>query len=357
MTMNSSGPISLAGTTAGVSIQKELGGTGTSQISLNDAAVRTLAGIASGAITMPSDFWGKGAFKVRQGIFAFGATFATPPVVSQVRNKVSSTGVIASNETGVGTARRGSMGCCYGVDKGIIGYGGATATSTVYNMTNKISETGVFQSDTAGVGTARQEGSAVSYGTNTGVFIGGWNQTTKVNYISSTGVVASDVEVSGLVAAGGSAGGGYGGDKAICGFGQYAAGTTVLISNTGAFVASQAAVGTSRSTLTAVEFGGDKLIFAFGGTGSYSNAPSNITNIVSNTGVVASDVSGVGTARFYLGGVEYGTGIGCIAYGTVAVSVQYTNVRNNVSNTGVISSDIAGVGTLRTGPGTTKFAQ
>jgi hypothetical protein len=59
MTLNASGPISLAGTTAGQSISVELGENGTTQISLNDTAVRTLAGVASGAITMPTDFWGK----------------------------------------------------------------------------------------------------------------------------------------------------------------------------------------------------------------------------------------------------------------------------------------------------------
>jgi hypothetical protein len=59
MTLNSSGPISLAGTTAGVSIEVELGGGGTTQISLNDTNVRTLAGVASGAITMPTNFYGK----------------------------------------------------------------------------------------------------------------------------------------------------------------------------------------------------------------------------------------------------------------------------------------------------------
>lgn len=59
MTLNSSGPISLAGTTAGVSIEVELGGGGTTQISLNDANVRALAGVPSGAITMPTNFYGK----------------------------------------------------------------------------------------------------------------------------------------------------------------------------------------------------------------------------------------------------------------------------------------------------------
>jgi hypothetical protein len=59
MGLNSSGPISLAGTTAGVSIEIENGGNGTTQISLNDTAVRSLAGVPSGAITMPTDFYGK----------------------------------------------------------------------------------------------------------------------------------------------------------------------------------------------------------------------------------------------------------------------------------------------------------
>jgi len=59
MPLNASGPISLAGTTAGQSIQIENGGNGTTQISLNDAAVRSLAGVPSGAIIMPTNFYGK----------------------------------------------------------------------------------------------------------------------------------------------------------------------------------------------------------------------------------------------------------------------------------------------------------
>lgn len=59
MALNSSGPISLAGTTTGESIEKELGGNGTTQISLNDTNVRNLAGVASGQIIMPTNFYGK----------------------------------------------------------------------------------------------------------------------------------------------------------------------------------------------------------------------------------------------------------------------------------------------------------
>lgn len=59
MALNSSGKISLAGSTTGESIAVELGLGATSQISLNDTAVRTLAGKSSGQIEMPTDFYGK----------------------------------------------------------------------------------------------------------------------------------------------------------------------------------------------------------------------------------------------------------------------------------------------------------
>lgn len=62
MTLNASGPISLAGATAGQSIAVELGLGATTAISLNDASVRSLAGVASGAITMPTNFFGKSNF-------------------------------------------------------------------------------------------------------------------------------------------------------------------------------------------------------------------------------------------------------------------------------------------------------
>lgn len=59
MTLNASGPISLGGSTTGQSIALELGLSSTATITLNDTAVRSLAGVPSGAIVMPNDFWGK----------------------------------------------------------------------------------------------------------------------------------------------------------------------------------------------------------------------------------------------------------------------------------------------------------
>ena len=60
-----------------------------------------------------------------------------------------------------------------------------------------------------------------------------------------------------------------------------------------------AGVGTSRNALAAAGYGTDKAIFGYGS--------SNFTNLVSNTGVVASDVASVGTGRPYLAASSYGS--------------------------------------------------
>jgi len=52
MALNSSGAISLGGSTTGQSVALELGQSATAAISLNDTAVRTLAGVSSGAISL-----------------------------------------------------------------------------------------------------------------------------------------------------------------------------------------------------------------------------------------------------------------------------------------------------------------
>lgn len=60
MALAGSGAMSLAGTTAGRSIQLELGGNGSTQISMTDTAVRALAEKTSGPVSM-NDFHGKSA--------------------------------------------------------------------------------------------------------------------------------------------------------------------------------------------------------------------------------------------------------------------------------------------------------
>ena len=70
-----------------------------------------------------------------------------------------------------------------------------------------------------------------------------------------------------------------------------------------------------------------------------------MTNLVTNSGVVASDVSGVGTARTYVGGAGYGGDKAIFGYGEA--DSGNTAVTNLVSNTGVVGSDVSGVGTAR----------
>ena len=51
----------------------------------------------------------------------------------------------------------------------------------------------------------------------------------------------------------------------------------------------QSGAGTARTLDAAAMYGGDKAIFGFSGTG--------VTNLVNNSGVVASDTSAVGSAK------------------------------------------------------------
>lgn len=87
MTLNASGPISLAGSVTGESIAVELGVSSTGTISLNDSNVRTLAGVASGVIVMPTDFWGKSSslpFTVYNYTTAGTYTFTVPTGVTEI---------------------------------------------------------------------------------------------------------------------------------------------------------------------------------------------------------------------------------------------------------------------------------
>ena len=91
---------------------------------------------------------------------------------------------------------------------------------------------------------------------------------------------------------------------------------------------------------------GNKAIFGYGITFSPTTTLYSMTNIVSNTGVVATDTTGVGTARTQLAAAGYGTDKALFGYGFVSAVVSLTNL---VSNTGVVATDTAGVGTARRG--------
>ena len=97
-------------------------------------------------------------------------------------------------------------------------------------------------------------------------------------------------------------------------------------------------------------------IFAFGTTTGYNNL--SMSNLVSNSGVVASDTTVVGGGRIGLAACEYGGDKGIFGfgyYGGTGWPPTNANVTNLVSNTGVVSSDVTGVGTARWKPMACSF--
>jgi hypothetical protein len=131
--------------------------------------------------------------------------------------------------------------------------------------------------------------------------------------------------------------------KAIFGYGDTGANTAItnLVSNTGVVANDTTGVGTGRQLLAAAGYGSDKAIFGYGSTG----AVTAITNLVSNTGVVANDITGVGTSRYGASAAGYGSDKAIFGYGNNG-STQ-VSITNLVNNTGVVATDTTGVGTAR----------
>jgi hypothetical protein len=124
---------------------------------------------------------------------------------------------------------------------------------------------------------------------------------------------------------------------------------TNLVSNTGVVAADTTGVGTARLSLAAASYGGDKAVFAFGQSGAGSGASGlSITNLVSNAGVVATDSSTTATVRTKLAGASYGGDKAIFGYGsTTDTNTTRVSISNLFSNVGVMAADTTGVGTAR----------
>jgi alpha-tubulin suppressor-like RCC1 family protein len=141
MALNGSGPISLAGTTEGESIAVELGESATGTIALNDTIVRDLAEVSSGAITMPTDFYGKASafegslygwgLNDQQGLGIPGDTTARSSPV-QITTATNWSVIHASNEHTAGVRTDGTL---WTWGSGQSGRGGRNSTSTASSPT------------------------------------------------------------------------------------------------------------------------------------------------------------------------------------------------------------------------------
>jgi len=276
----------------------------------------------------------------QKAIFAYGYVSG----YVSMSNLVNSSGVIASDVTGVGTARAHLAGSSYGGDKGIFGFGEVSGGNT--GVSNLVNNSGVIATDTSAVGTARAYLASASYGNDKAIFAYGTtgSYVSTKNLVSNSGVVASDASGAGTtrVRVSGVSYGSSG--QAIFGYGYNGSSyisLTNLVSNVGVVANDTTGVGTARYSVGAASYGGDKAAFAYGFNGSRLS----IKNLVSNLGVVSSDVTGVGTVRDQVAGVGYGGDKGIFAYGyNGSANVSMSNL---MSNTGVIASDVTGVGTAR----------
>ena len=112
-----------------------------------------------------------------------------------IQNLVSNTGVVATDTSGLSTAKTGTAGAGYGTDKAIIAFC-QDSGGFIINTQNLISNTGVIAADTSGIGTGRVYGAAAGYGADKAIFGFGTKdggiRTNITNLVSNTGVVASD---------------------------------------------------------------------------------------------------------------------------------------------------------------------
>ena len=197
--------------------------------------------------------------------------------------------------------------------RAIFGFGNAGSGYT--GITNLVNSSGVVQADVSAVGTARRQLTATNFGGDKAIFFGGVvspggnaNASRISNIVNNSGVVQSDVaNSSGSV--------------------------------------------TVKYQTAMLNYGSTGQAFSGFGTNS-SEAAINLTNLITNQGVIGNDVSGVSgaTARTASAGAPYGDGLGIVAYGSGP-----TNISNKISNQGVVAADTSGVGTARVAPGSAGY--
>jgi hypothetical protein len=298
MALNATGAISLGGSTTGQSIALELGLSATAQISLNCATVRTLGAVPTGAIIMPTNFYGKSATVATNALFSVqhSTTCVSNLSVNACGTKVA--GVITTTNVsfqGAGSINsqfgaktgpyglfvHGVLASCvnsgnqqiYTINKcrGLVGRGsvaaaarfrGAGAPITCTNMiayggfttvaTNQVyryncARTVVGSVTTAG--TARYWLMGAKAGCN-GIFYGGGTATSSVNTVTRINACGALVGTQGTVTPTKRNGAGItGGTNAMYGMGYVTTTPTnqiVRINACGALVGSVTTVGTAR---------------------------------------------------------------------------------------------------------------
>jgi hypothetical protein len=360
MALNPSGIMSIGGPSTGSSINLELGLSATANSNMNQADFRTLAGIPSGVISL-SNFYGKSnvQFTVR-GVF-FGGTAPGTNVSRNTSNIVTNTGVIGADTANASATSRSNIGQghTYGGDKAMFFSGNGSGSTTLGSQV-LFSNTGVFAAQNASPSIARMWGAMCGYGT-TGTAIAFWGSTgtsnntvtAQQNLISNTGVVAASTATAAGAARHRTIATNYSADRSvgIAGFGQTSTTTPTvsnLVSNTGVIAADVTVPSTTLKTgLAATRYGTTGQSYFCGGRTSPGNVSLNTYNPISNTGTVSGDSTYTGTARYNASCAPFASdGQAMFAWG----SNPDNNTYNLISNTGVFggTTSMAGGQAVRT---------
>jgi len=301
-------------------------------------------------------------FVADKGIFSYGAEIGVG--ATNKSQLVNNSGVMASEDNAVGTARGYNSGCEYGLGLAIF-FAGENAVGGYVSITNLVNTSGVVGADVTGVGEIRAGQTGCAYGDDKGIFAygynteGGFHRISISSLVNSSGVVSSDVTGVG-VARRNAAACEYGGDKGIFLFGDAAGGdgglitTRNLVNNSGVIADSVSGAGTGREGPAACNYSSDRdkgVVWA-GLAGAGRTA---VSNLISNSGVVSADVSAVGTAVSLTSGCEYGTDKGILAHGYQSTLTQGLHFSHLVNNSGVVGADVTGIDNGRNAPGAAGY--
>jgi hypothetical protein len=328
----------------------------TASISLNQTNVRTLAGVPSGTIIMPTNFYGKSSWRpTQQGIVAMGGR-EDSSIAYSGRQLITTTGVVGATAATVGPARRNLTALTYGGDKAIINSGDAPAGYV--NVNNLVSNTGVVATSTPSAGTALAQRGATTYGGDRGIVAFGRTQPNTYvntrNLVSNTGVFAADIPGVGITrtfpamvtyGAQAQTAVSFGGST-LSGFPLGRLQVVNYISNTGVMGSDTPTTAKARDAHAGATYGNDKAVF-YGGSG-YTNptgptsgtSRQNLLNYVTNTGVLGADISAApqsAAGKEGVCGAGFGGDKGILMYGATSSNSATTNT---VSNTGVWGSAI-----------------
>jgi hypothetical protein len=367
MALNISGALSLAGTTLGQSIQLELGGNGTTQISLNDLTVRNLAGIPSGAIAL-NNFYGKSR---AMGIFYGGYSTALTNTVT----RINACGALVGSETAIGTARYDLAGASVGFN-GLF-YGGSNGTTCLWsgikNLVTRINSCGALVGSETSIGTPRMYLAGALVGSN-GLFHGGaiccFHSLCIVTRINACGALVGSQTNTGsylrhshAAAKVGSNGLFYGGRFTCfyydgCGYPigyDCNVNTVARINACGALVGSQTSVGSARDVLAGASVGSNGLFY--GGCACYPSNESNLVTRINACGALVGSQTSVGSARSVLAGASVESNSKGLFYGgfyschpTYTVFNRSTRINacgalvGEETNIGTARADLAGAG-------------